>query len=70
MKRFLIAIVSPLKSPLLLLSIALVYFLHISEDITGDIGKLGQIIFQKNIISKKNFKQMMWIGFLGLQLRI
>ena len=56
MKRFLIAIVSPLKSPLLLLSIALVYFLHISEDITGDIGKLGQIIFSKEYHFQEKFQ--------------
>lgn len=31
----------------MLLLIAWAYFLHISEDITGDIGKLGQIIFSK-----------------------
>lgn len=58
MKRFLIAIVSPLKSPLLLLSIALVYFLHISEDITGDIGKLGQIIFSKEYHYQDKFQSV------------
>ena len=58
MKRFLIAIVSPLKSPLLLLSIALVYFLHISEDITGDIGKLGQIIFSKEYHLQDKFQSV------------
>lgn len=58
MKRFLIAIVSPLRSPLLLLSIALVYFLHISEDITGDIGKIGQIIFSKEYHYQGKFQSV------------
>lgn len=58
MKRFLISIMSPLRSPVLLLLVAWAYFLHISEDITGDIGKLGQIIFSKEYHLQDKFQSV------------
>ena len=36
--------------------IAWAYFLHISEDITGDIGKLGQIVFSKEYHLQDKFQ--------------
>lgn len=56
MKRFLIAIISPLRTPVLLLLIALIYFLHVSEDITGDMGMLGQIVFSKEYHLQEKFQ--------------
>lgn len=58
MKRFLIAIISPRSSPLLFLLIALAYYLHVSDDITGDIGKIGQIIFSKEYHSQGKFQSV------------
>lgn len=58
MKRFLHSILSPLRSPLLLLMIALVYFISISNDITGDIGRIGQIIFSKEYRSQDKFNNL------------
>lgn len=58
MKRFLISILSPLRSPLLLLFIALVYYISISNDVTGDIGKIGQIVFSKEYRLQEKFQNI------------
>ncbi len=58
MRKFLIEIISPLRSPLLLLLIALIYYLLVSENITGDIGKIGQIIFSKEYHSQEQFRSV------------
>ena len=55
MKRFLLSIVSPRKSPFLLLLMAWLYYSSISDDITGDLGRLGQIVFSREYRMQEQF---------------
>ena len=45
MKKFLLDIISPLSTPVLLVVVAFIFHLCLVKDITGDLGKLGQIVF-------------------------
>jgi hypothetical protein len=55
MKKFLLSIVSPRKSPFLLLLAAWLYYFSVSDDITGDLGRLGQIVFSKEYRLQEKF---------------
>lgn len=58
MKRFLLSILSPLRSPILLLLVAFACFIRISKDITGDMGKLGLIMFSKEYHLQDKFRHV------------
>lgn len=57
MKRFLIKLVSPLYSPILLIIIAFVVYKCLAKDITGDLGKIGQIVFSKEYHLQPKFEE-------------
>jgi hypothetical protein len=57
MKRFFLSIISPLRSPLFILSIALFYYIFIYQDITGDLGRIGQIVFSKEYRLQEKFQK-------------
>ena len=57
MKRFLIDIITPWKSPILFILFGLLYFVYVFDDITGDLGKLGQIVFSKEYHSQPKFDE-------------
>ena len=56
---------SPLKTPLVLVVIAFMFYLGLAKDITGDLGKIGQIVFSKEYHAQTKFeedidKQLYW----------
>ena len=55
MKNFLLNLLSPLKSPILLLVMAFAYYMSVKDDTTGDIGRLGQIVFSKEYRQLEKF---------------
>lgn len=58
MRKFLFSILSPLKSPLLLLLFAWVYYASISIDVTGDLGRIGQIVFSNEYRIQEEFQHI------------
>lgn len=57
MKRFLITILTPWKSPIPVLLIGFLWFLNVLPDITGDLGRIGQIVFSKDYHSQDKFEE-------------
>lgn len=58
MKRFLFTILSPFKSPVLLLLLAWLFYSLISDDITGDLGRINQIVFSKEYRLQDKFLEV------------
>ena len=56
MKKFLLSILSPHKSPLWIVVIAYFCFLSVRNDITGDLGKIGQIVFSEQYHLQEKFQ--------------
>ena len=56
MKKFLFSLLSPSKSPLLPLLIGWAYFIIVSKDITGDIGRISQVVFSKEYHLQSKFQ--------------
>lgn len=56
MKKFLLNMISPLCTPVLLVVVAFIIHLCLAKNITGDLGKIGQIVFSKDYHLQDKFQ--------------
>ena len=55
MRKFVLTLLSPLHSPILLVLLAFIYYKWIENAITGDLGRIGQIVFSNTYRSMEQF---------------
>lgn len=57
MKRFFFDLISPLNTPVLFVLIGFIIHACLAKDITGDLGRIGQIVFSKKYHTQSKFEE-------------